>query len=143
MNNIISKKIFTKNKINTPKYFVLQKKEFNNLLIKKNITKQSIYYPVVVKPVNEGSSLGVELCKSNQSLFKASKKLFKKYDQLIFEEYKGGQEIQVAVIDKNPIGAIELVPKRLFYDYKAKYTKEAKTEHIMPARFNKKNTLKF
>jgi D-alanine-D-alanine ligase len=138
MNKIISKKIFTKNKINTPKYFVLQKKEFNNLLIKKNITKQSIYYPVVVKPVNEGSSLGVELCKSNQSLFKASKKLFKKYDQLIFEEYKGGQEIQVAVIDKNPIGAIELVPKRLFYDYKAKYTKEAKTEHIMPARLNKK-----
>jgi D-alanine-D-alanine ligase len=66
-----------------------------------------------------------------------TKKLFKKYDQLIFEEYKGGQEIQVAVINGKALGAIELVPKRLFYDYKAKYTKAAKTKHIMPANLNK------
>ena len=60
--------------------------------------------------------------------------LFKKYSELIFEEYIGGQEIQVAVINDIPLGAIELIPKRSFYDYKAKYTKEAKTKHVMPAR---------
>ena len=60
---------------------------------------------------------------------------------LIFEEYIGGQEIQVAVINGKPIGAIELIPKRLFYDYKAKYTKKAKTKHIMPARLNKKKII--
>ena len=54
------------------------------------------------------------------------------------EEYIGGQEVQVAVINGNPLGAIELIPKRLFYDYKAKYTKKAKTEHIMPARLSRK-----
>ena len=43
----------------------------------------------------------------------------------------------MAVINGKSVGAIELVPKRLFYDYKAKYTKKAKTEHIMPARLNK------
>ena len=64
-------------------------------------------------------------------------KLFKYYDQLIFEEYIGGQEIQVAVINNNSLGAIELIPKRSFYDYKAKYTKSAKTKHIMPARLTK------
>ena len=64
--------------------------------------------------------------------------LFKKYDELIFEEYIGGQEVQVAIINGNPLGAIELIPKRLFYDYKAKYTKKAKTEHVMPARLLKK-----
>merc|ERR1711991_1269800 len=50
----------------------------------------------------------------------------------------GGQEIQVAVINGKPLGAIELIPKRLFYDYKAKYTKKAKTKHVMPARLKKK-----
>ena len=44
----------------------------------------------------------------------------------------------MAVINGRPIGAIELVPKRKFYDYKAKYTKAAKTKHIMPARLAKK-----
>ena len=59
--------------------------------------------------------------------------------ELILEEYIGGQEIQVAVINGKALGAIELIPKRLFYDYKAKYTKKAKTEHVMPARISKKN----
>ena len=53
------------------------------------------------------------------------------------EQFIGGQEIQVAVLNNKPIGAIELVPKRLFYDYKAKYTKKAKTKHVMPARLSK------
>ena len=138
MNKIISKKIFIKNKIRTPNFFVIEKTEFNLQKIKKNLIDKKIIYPVVVKPTNEGSSLGVEVCKNAKSLNKVTKNLFKKYDQLLFEKYIGGQEIQVAVINGVPLGAIELVPKRLFYDYKAKYSKKAKTEHIMPARLTKK-----
>ena len=55
----------------------------------------------------------------------------------MLEQFIGGQEIQVAVINGKALGAIELIPKRLFYDYKAKYTKAAKTQHIMPARLKK------
>ena len=80
---------------------------------------------MVLKPVNEGSSLGVEVCK-NKKLFSTISSLFKKYEDLILEEYIAGQEVQVAVINGKPLGAIELIPKRLFYDYKAKYTKQAK-----------------
>ena len=69
---------------------------------------------------------------------KSINRLLKKYDELILEEYIEGQEIQVAVINGTPLGAIELIPKRMFYDYKAKYTKKAKTEHVMPARLSKK-----
>ena len=137
MNKIISKKIFLKNKIKTPKYFSIKKIDFNIKILKINIIKNKIKFPVVVKPTNEGSSLGVKVCKNNKKLTEETKKLFKKYDQLIFEEYIAGQEIQVAVINGKPMGAIELVPKRLFYDYKAKYTKKAKTKHIMPARLKK------
>ena len=138
MNKIISKEIFIKNKIKTPKFFVINRDFFNINELKKKIISNKIKYPIVIKPINEGSSLGVKVCKNNISLIKKVKKLFKKYDQLIFEEYIGGQEIQVAVINGISLGAIELIPKRLFYDYKAKYTKEAKTKHIMPAKLSKK-----
>ena len=71
-------------------------------------------------------------------MFKSTQTLIKKYNELIFEEYIGGQEIQVAVINGTPLGAIELIPKRLFYDYKAKYTKKAKPRHVMPAQVSEK-----
>ena len=141
MNKIISKEIFIKNKIKTPKFFSLNKKEFTIKKFKNNIINKKIKFPIVAKPINEGSSLGVKICKNNTKLIKETRNLFKNYNQLIFEEYIGGQEIQVAVINRKPLGAIELVPKRLFYDYKAKYNKNAKTKHIMPARLNKNKYL--
>ena len=138
MNKIISKELFIKNKILTPKYFTLTKNDFNNRNLKKLIMKKKLYFPIVIKPINEGSSLGVRIVKNFKDLYESSKLLFRKYNQLLFENFIGGQEIQVAVINNNALGAIELVPKRSFYDYKAKYTKAAKTKHIMPARLNQK-----
>ena len=137
MNKIISKEIFLKNNILTPKFLVLQKSLFNVSETKRLLVKKKIKFPIVVKPINEGSSLGVKICKNILDLNRSTKVLFKKYDQLILEQYIGGQEIQAAVINRNPLGAIELIPERLFYDYKAKYTKAAKTKHIMPANLNK------
>ncbi len=138
MNKIISKKIFLKEKIKTPKYFSLKNKEYKKNKIFNMIKTKKINFPIVVKPINEGSSLGVEICNKKEKLFKIINSLFKKYDELIFEEYIGGQEIQVAVLNGIPLGAIELIPKRLFYDYKAKYSKKAMTKHVMPARLTKK-----
>ena len=138
MNKLISKEIFIENNIKTPRFNLIKKTEFKIKGIQKIITQKKINFPVVLKPINEGSSLGVEICKNKKKLLRSFRNLFKKYDQLILEEYIGGQEVQVAVINSVPLGAIELVPKRLFYDYKAKYTKKAKTKHVMPARLSKK-----
>ena len=137
MNKVISKEIFKKNKIKTPSYFVFQKKNFTKAKLNRSIQMKKIKFPVVVKPTNEGSSIGVRICKNIQDLNKSSKSLFRKHFELIFEPYIGGQEIQVAVINGNPLGAIELEPKRKFYDYKAKYSKAAKTKHIMPANLKR------
>ena len=142
MNKIISKNFFIKNKILTPKYFTLNKKEINNKVIKKLFKKKNFKFPVVIKPVNEGSSLGVKIVKDLNELIKSVKNLSNTYDQLIVEQFIGGQEIQAAVINNIGLGAIELIPKRSFYDYKAKYTKSAKTKHIMPARLSKNNYTK-
>ena len=138
MDKSISKKIFKKKRIITPKSFI-----FSDQMLKKNklyslIKKNKISFPIVVKPINEGSSIGVKICKNLNNLFRSIKKLKKNYNSLIIEKFIAGQEIQVAVINGKAIGAIELRPKRGFYDYKAKYFKSAKTTHIMPAPITKK-----
>ena len=137
MNKVISKEIFKKSKIKSPQYFVLGKQDYNKIKLNKSIKRKKIKFPIVVKPINEGSSIGVKICKNILDLNKSTKSLFKKYPELIFEPYIGGQEIQVAVINGASLGAIELKPKRQFYDYKAKYSKTAKTKHIMPANLKK------
>mgnify|MGYP001963066058 CR=1 FL=1 len=141
MNKTISKEIFKKNRIKTPKYFIFKKENYNKMKLNKIIRIKKIKFPIVVKPINEGSSIGVKICKNIFSLNLSTKKLFNLYEELMFEPYIGGQEIQVAVINGVPLGAIELKPKRQFYDYKAKYLKAAKTKHIMPANINKNKYL--
>ena len=59
--------------------------------------------------------------------------LLRDHDKVLVEQYIPGREIQVAIMNNLALGAIELVPKRKFYDYKAKYSSSAKTKHIMPA----------
>jgi len=138
MDKEISKKLFIKKKILTPNYFVLSKliNIKNNLI--KLIKKNKINFPIVIKPINEGSSIGVRICKNLDMLIKNTNYLFKNYETLIFEQYIQGQEVQAAVLNNKGIGAIELKPKRIFYDYKAKYSKSANTSHIMPAAIPKK-----
>ena len=56
----------------------------------------------------------------------------------MIEKYIPGREIQVAIMGKRKLGIIELVPKRKFYDYEAKYNVKSKTQHIIPVKINKK-----
>ncbi len=138
MNKHLSKQLFIKNKVRTPNYFFLNQKDFSNINLQKKIRKNKLTFPIVIKPNDEGSSIGVKICKNFIFLKREFEKAKKNYNNLIFETYIPGQEIQVAVIGGKSIGAIELKPKRKFYDYKAKYKKSAKTLHIMPAPISKK-----
>jgi D-alanine-D-alanine ligase len=133
MDKEISKKIFIKNKISTPKFIKYSYKKNNLDLIK--IVEKKLKFPVVLKPINEGSSVNVFICtKKNISKFL---KLLESYKQIIIEEFIAGREIQVAIMGDKKLGAIELKPKRKFYDYQAKYDVKAKTEHIIPVKLSK------
>ena len=133
MDKVISKKIFIKNKINTPKFikYLFDKK---NLDIIKEIDKK-LKFPVVVKPINEGSSVNVYICTKKNIITILN--LMKSYKQIMIEEFIGGREIQVAIMGNKKLGAIELKPKRKFYDYQAKYNVNAKTQHIIPVDLSK------
>ena len=134
MDKEISKKIFIKNKINTPKFIKYSYDIKNTDLINK--IEQKLNFPVVVKPINEGSSVNVFIC--NKKNISKILKLMKNYKQIIIEEFIAGREIQVAILGNKKLGAIELKPKRKFYDYEAKYNTNAKTEHIIPVLLSKK-----
>jgi len=133
MDKEISKKIFIKKKINTPKFIKYSFNKKNSDLIK--IIDKKLKFPVVVKPINEGSSVNVYIC-TKKNIIKILK-LVKSYKQVIVEEFIAGREIQVAILGTKKLGAIELKPKRKFYDYQAKYNTNAKTQHVIPVELSK------
>jgi len=136
MDKELSRLIFIKNNLKVPKYFLLQKDHQGNS--NKKINNKKIKFPIVIKPINEGSSLGVSICKNKKQFTSKYKKLMRNYDRILVEEYIPGREIQVAIMGEKALGAIELVPRRQFYDYTAKYSNTAQTQHIMPAPLSPK-----
>ena len=128
MDKELSKKIFIKNKILTPKYITYSFDKSKLSLIK--LIEKKLKFPVVIKPINEGSSVNVFIC-TKKNIFQ-NIKLLKSYNRVIIEKFIPGREIQAAIIGSKKLGAIELKPKRKFYDYQAKYNSKSKTKHIIP-----------
>mgnify|MGYP001421505239 FL=1 len=135
MDKELSKKIFIKDKILTPKYFLYTFNKSNSELI--SLISKKLKFPVVLKPLNEGSSVNVFICSKSNILKKI--KLLREYKKIIIEKFIPGREIQAAIIGSKKLGAIELKPKRKFYDYQAKYSSKAKTKHIIPVDLKNKD----
>jgi len=87
--------------------------------------------PLVIKPSNEGSSVGVMILLENENRTLADIP-WAFGNEVLVETYVPGREIQVAVMGDQALGAVEIRPLGRFYDYEAKYT-AGKAEHLMPA----------
>ena len=130
MDKILTRKICSLENVASPQYRILNKGE-------DEANKQKIFEigkPFVIKPINEGSSVGVEVILPN-SKFDFSEFKWQYGDQMILENYLAGQEIHVAIMDGKALGAIEVRPHGLFYDYNCKYT-AGMTDYIMPAEIS-------
>lgn len=88
--------------------------------------------PYVVKPLNQGSSVGVTIVHTSADRTAALQGLSNEDTEILVETYIPGREIQVAIMGDRAIGAIEIRPKSGFYDYAAKYT-PGLADHLMPA----------
>lgn len=88
-------------------------------------------FPVVVKPSQEGSSVGVSIVKKSEELPAALESAFRYDNEVLVEKFVKGREIQVGILDDRAMGTIEIVPKKEFYDFEAKYT-DGMAEHICP-----------
>jgi D-alanine-D-alanine ligase len=88
--------------------------------------------PYVVKPNNEGSSVGVTIVRQGDNALPFSGIDWPFGDQVLVEPYIPGRELTVGVMGDRPLAVTELRPRQGFYDYTAKYT-EGRTEHLVPA----------
>ncbi len=125
MNKVMSKHIFRSLSIDTPKGYVISRED----VLKNNI---KIDYPYVLKPINEGSSIGVHIIFSHEDYLELKDNSSTIMEKRIIEEYIPGVELHTAVLLNEAIGTIEIRPKNKFYDYEAKYT-DGFAEHIFPA----------
>jgi D-alanine-D-alanine ligase len=133
MNKIISKMVFKNHGLQVGPYMVLDVDKQEQL----NEVPSIMAYPVVVKPSSEGSSVGVSLVYRHEDLKAAADQAFSYDREILVEKYIPGKEVQVGILGKRALGAIEIVPKNsAFYDYDAKY-KEGGSDHFFPARINK------
>lgn len=121
MDKFITKELFIKNNISTAPY-----KKINITATDKKIP---FGYPVVIKPCNEGSSVGVSIVKEPENLDNALNEAFKYDKNVIIEKYIEGREVTVGILGDRALSVIELRPKQKFYDYKAKY-EDTETEYI-------------
>lgn len=124
-----AKRIFIENNIPTPEYIVTT---CEDSAILDKIEKQ-FSFPVVIKPLDSGSSIGLSIVKAPEDLATAQDEAFKYNSRIIIERYIPGHEITVGILGEAPLPVIEIVPKEGHYSYEAKYTK-GMTEYIVPAR---------
>jgi len=139
IDKIDSREIFEKNNIPMPRYNVVVRGEvLPDEPVSDNIKIffKELSMPIVVKPSTEGSSIGLSMVDSENSLYKAVSNAFKYSDRVIIEEYIEGREITVGILEDRALPVVEIIPKNRFFDFEAKYNKGA-TDYKVPAEIDK------
>jgi D-alanine-D-alanine ligase len=132
MNKIVSKTLFRSYGLQVGPFRVVSRGDRDAL----RTAEKEIGYPLVVKPSSEGSSVGVSLVRAARELEPAAKLAFQYDPDILIERFVKGMEVQVGILGERALGAIEIVPKDVFYSYKAKYEKGG-SDHFFPARVPK------
>lgn len=135
MDKVLSKLVFRTLCLSVTEYVVLPRERLEQV----TVADLPFGLPCVVKPSGEGSSVGVHLVKDAAGLTAACADAAAFKGEVIVERYVKGKEIQVAVLDGQALGAIEVVPANEFYDYAAKYT-AGTTQYFYPARISAAHT---
>ncbi len=134
MDKDISKIIFQHYGIPTPRWFMLDGKNHSLAKVDERI-KDEFGYPAVVKPNDEGSTVGLSIIQpdvEDVQLEKALTLALEYSDRIMIEEYIEGRELTVAILGNETLPVVEIKPIDGFYDYEHKYTK-GKTNYFCPA----------
>lgn len=133
MDKAFSKTLFRTNNVNTPDWFTTE----NNLSIEEVNKKimEMFGFPCVIKPNDQGSTVGLTITRKDAEINKALKLAFQHSDLALIEKYIPGREMTVAILEDMPLPVLEIIPKGGFYDYRSKYTK-GMSEYIVPAKIS-------
>ena len=127
-NKIEAKRIFQDKGIPTAPFFVINKSQEYNSILKE----RPFQFPWVVKPGAEGSSIGLSIVEAKEELDKALELASAYGEKILIEKYIAGREITVGILDECSLPIVEIVPKNQFYDYQAKYS-EGFSKYLVPA----------
>ena len=125
MDKLLSKEILEHHGISTPKYTVFRKDTAGD--------PPSVRYPVVVKPLREGSTIGISVVSEKKDINPALDNALQYGDTALIEEYIAGMEVTAGIIGDKPLPLVEIVPRGGFYDFNTK-TSGGMAEYIVPAR---------
>lgn len=143
MDKVQTKRIFSACAIPTPQWLHIDRACDPATLADEAIAR--LRMPVVIKPRDEGSSLGVSIPKTREQLIEAITAMQRDYGEGLIDRFIKGVEVTIGVVgvgeSMRALPVLELVPRREFYDYEAKYTK-GMTELIAPARISGELTAK-
>jgi D-alanine-D-alanine ligase len=128
MNKAKSKEIFRLHNLPTPAYYLLDKRQCANA----HLYHGDFGFPAVVKPIAEGSSVGVQIVQNLEELSEACEQALQYDHEVLVERFVAGQEISVAVLEDRALGAVEIDSKGSFYDFAAKYDSDTTAYHIPP-----------
>ena len=134
MDKDISKILFNHFNVSTPKWFMAEKSGYNLKEIDRKI-ENSFGYPAVIKPNDEGSTVGLSIVQpdvEDVQLNGALDSAFSYSGKIMIEEFIEGRELTVAILGNDALPVVEIKPKDGFYDYEHKYTK-GMTEYFCPA----------
>lgn len=129
LNKILSRGIFQDNDIPVPGYRVWRRPSGVKSVLK------DVSFPFVVKPANEGSSIGLSIVETKEEAIPAINTAFSYDDEILIEEYIPGEDITVGILDDEPLPVVHIKPKAKFYSFHAKYT-QGMSEYVVPARFS-------
>lgn len=135
MNKTFSKIMFQHFDVQTPRWIYVRKSELNLESLNVKI-KKFFGYPCVIKPNDQGSAIGLSICRGEKELEISLQQSFKVSSNLLIEEYIDGYEITVGILNNHVLPILEIKPKHSFYDYECKYT-HGMSEYEVPANFPK------
>lgn len=131
MNKYMTKIMFQHFDVTTPKWFIVRKDENDFKLIREKI-KKFFGYPCVIKPNDQGSTIGLTVCRGDIEVEKAIKAALQFSDITLVEEFISGREMTVGIIGQQVLPVLEIKPKSGLYDYTSKYT-SGMSEYEVPA----------
>ncbi len=135
MDKVSSKDIFKSINIHTPRHIVVHKRGLDKG-DGANVYFKELGSPLVIKPSNEGSSIGLSIVDREADLLAAIDSSFEFGDKAIIEEYVAGQEVTVGILDDIALPVIQILPKNRFFDFESKYQRGL-TEYRVPAEIHK------
>ncbi|MBI5873521.1 MAG: D-alanine--D-alanine ligase [Candidatus Omnitrophica bacterium] len=134
MDKIVSRRLFEKAGLSVPRYRCI-KKGLPRFFSKLSLA--GFKYPYVIKPSAQGSSIGISFIDLPSRLDVALDAAFGFGDEVVVEEFISGREITVSVFDGRALPIVEIIPKKKFFDFQAKYEKGL-TEYVVPATLDEK-----